>query len=326
MQFFHLHRPFLFSLAIFLPLAALGQTNSDVADRIDRLQRDVMVLQRQLSRGETPNTTSISSEDAAPISSGPVTANQEVRLSAIEEQMRQLRGQIEENRFQNKKLADDFEKFRKDTDFRLNEINQAQHTAVATPAAAPASSAATTPPAKEDAHKDSAKEPTGAHVISDDKMTDDKAAKEVKDKDTKEPADAKDTPKEEYNNPRDLYNHAFRLLNQTHYSEAAESFQAFTEKYPKDALIGNAFYWLGETHYIRRDYVKAADNFRQGFEAKPSGPKAADNLLKLALSLNAMEQNKEACVVLGQILVKFKDTSKGVVQKAGTERTRIGCK
>jgi TolA-binding protein len=90
--------------------------------------------------------------------------------------------------------------------------------------------------------------------------------------------------------------------------------------------VGNAYYWLGETHYIRQDYVSAADNFREGFEALPNGPKAADNLLKLAMSLSAMKKTNDACVVLDQLLVKFKETSTTVAQKAQSERTRIGCK
>jgi tol-pal system protein YbgF len=137
---------------------------------------------------------------------------------------------------------------------------------------------------------------------------------------------APDKNKGGFDNPRDHYNHGFRLLNQTRYEDAARTFEAFTEKYPKDPLIGNAYYWLGETYYIRRDYVKAADSFRQGFEVLPSGPKAADNLLKLSMALSAMKKQKEACVVLDQLLVKFKDSSTSVAKKADAERTRIGCR
>ncbi len=125
--------------------------------------------------------------------------------------------------------------------------------------------------------------------------------------------------------PREHYNYAFRLLNQTQYEEAAAAFAAFTKKYPKDPLVGNAFYWSGETFYIRRDYVKAADNFRQGFEALPDGPKAADNLLKLSMSLDALNRDKEACVVLAQITTKFKKSSSSVTDKADQEQKRIGC-
>ena len=104
-----------------------------------------------------------------------------------------------------------------------------------------------------------------------------------------------------------------------------ESSPSGVKQYPKDPLAGNAFYWLGETFYVRRDYVKAADSFRQGFEALPSGPKAPDNLLKLSMSLNALKRDKEACVVLKQLVSKFGKTSAATKDKAQAEISRIGC-
>jgi tol-pal system protein YbgF len=130
---------------------------------------------------------------------------------------------------------------------------------------------------------------------------------------------------ENFASSRDHYNYAFRLMNQAKYAEAGASFAAFTKKYPHDPLVGNAFYWLGETYYVRRDYVQAADNFRQGYEAMPSGPKGADNLLKLAMSLEALKKDKEACVVLHQVATKYGNNSGSVKSRAEQEINRIGC-
>ncbi|NCY25355.1 MAG: tol-pal system protein YbgF [Alphaproteobacteria bacterium] len=132
--------------------------------------------------------------------------------------------------------------------------------------------------------------------------------------------------KSAFKTPRDHYNYAFRLLNQTQYEQSAEAFRTFTEQYPKDPLVGNAYYWEGETFYIRRDYVAAADLFRQGFEVMPEGPKAADNLYKLALSLNALDRKPEACVVLQQVISRFKKSATNVVAKAEQELKKGNCK
>src|SRR5690349_2077544 len=99
-----------------VPTALLAQSNSDIADRMDKLQRDVLTLQRQIARGEPINAPSISEEPES------ISGNLEVRLSTIEEQMRVLRGQIEEVQHQNRQLSDNFDKFRKDSEFRFNEI------------------------------------------------------------------------------------------------------------------------------------------------------------------------------------------------------------
>ncbi len=269
--------------------------NEEAGGRIEKLEHDIMLLQRQISR----SSGSVSSGN----SGGAVgSADFEVRLSAIEEQMRKLSGKTEENEFQARKLSENLEKLQKDTDFRFNELAK-------TPAVA-------------------AEKPT-------DKTTD-KTADKPADKSGKSVGKTVDTADEsapspsadiehEFANAREHYNYAFRLLNQTQYDKAAASFEEFTKKYPDDALIGNAYYWQGETFYIRRDFVKAADSFRQGFEALPSGPKAPDNLLKLAMTLDALKRDKEACVVLGQVVSKFKKSAAAVTQKAEQERKRIAC-
>ena len=101
--------------------------------------------------------------------------------------------------------------------------------------------------------------------------------------------------------PRHHYNEAFRLLNQNRYEDAETAFIKFTKQYGDDPLIGNAYYWLGETYYIRKDYTQAADNFRQGYQALPDGPKAPDNLLKLAMTLKALDRISDACTIVEQI-------------------------
>ncbi len=306
----------LLSLTVALPSLAQSMDNDATAARMERLEKDIMLLQRQLARG---GALPEGSGNAAAQAGG---ADLEVRLSSMEEQMREILGRTEENDFQVKKLAQNLEKLQKDTDFRFNDLNQAK-TLPANPANAASTAAPATPtPAAaantqrkvpdgnlkpETAHEEPAKTPV-------------KAAADNTESDTA--ADSQTN----FATPRDHYNYAFRLLNQTQYDKAAESFADFIKKYPKDPLVGNAYYWQGETFYIRRDYEKAAKSFGKGFEELPTGPKAPDNLLKLAMTLNALKQSKEACVVLAQVVTKFKTSSSAVAQKAEQEQKSVGCK
>ena len=278
--------PFL-ALLSFTPLPASAQTydNAQAMQRMDRLEHDLQLLQRQLATGAP-------SSSGGSVSAPPgQAASLEVRLSGIEDEMRNLRGQLEESQNQNRKLSENFEKFKRDAEFRFNELAKAPPPATGAPATlnAPANPAILPPPGA----------PNGSTTAGDGMLH---PPETINVNDT----DSGGEPKTEFPTPRDHYNYAFRLLNQTQYPEATASFEAFIKKYPKDPLIGNAYYWEGETFYIRRDYVNAADNFRQGFEALPEGPKAADNLFKLALSLDALNRDKEACVVLQQVISKFK--------------------
>lgn len=296
--------------------------------RVEKLERDLMLLQRQISR----------SGGGSSVSSGTGTlggsADLEVRLSAIEENMRSLLGKTEENEFQIKKLTQNLEKMQRDTDFRFGELTGApKSTSTAPPtgslaAPTPTTSVATSVPTDEN----TLIKPRNAadSIIKDDI---DKHSRPIgKTVDTI--ADGGDENEEEehdtatapnFADAREHYNYAFRLLNQTEYDKSFSAFTDFIKKYPKNPLIGNAYYWQGEILYIKRNYVKAADNFRQGFEYAPTGSKAPDNLLKLAMSLNALKRDKEACVVLKQVVSKFKSGAAAVSQKADQEQKRIGC-
>lgn len=228
-------------------------------------------------------------------------ARTEVRFTALEEQLRQLQGKIEEVEFENRRLREKLDLFQQDAELRFSDLESR-------PTAAPAETASASEAKEEkktvaEEKKAEAPKPTEKQVL---KLPDENAT--------------------EFETSRDHYNHAFRLLNQTQYDEAGASFEDFIKRYPNDPLIGNAFYWAGETYYVRQNYVQSADYFRRGYEALPEGPKAGDNLLKLAMSLGNQKRSTEACVVLKQVSAKFGENSTTLRNKAEAERNRLGCK
>jgi len=254
-----------------------------------------------------------------------------VQISALEEELRNIRGKLEEQEFRNQKLADELEKFRKDIEFRFGELSSAQAvnpivaaSPAGEPSATPASGELVKPvdaPAVEKTPADKAADKTLEPPIAKEDVRKPINREEVQGIEPEKPAGPP-----VFDTAREHYNYAFKLLNQSKYDDAEASFKEFTKKHPKDQLTGNAYYWLGETYYIRRDFVSAADNFRQGFEVAPAGPKAPDNLLKLGMALDSLKRTKEACVVLGQVKSKFGKSAANIAQKAETEIKRIGCK
>ncbi len=294
--------------------------------------------------GLTLTSVAAHAQSDEPLSPEAANAQLEVRINALEEQMRSLNGKLEESQFQNRKLSENLEKIQRDADYRFTQLEQ-QNASEAAAAQAASEAAAQQQALQAAAHEEVRKPVSGNQVAVKDTATGTTVAKPVgTDAATKQQVAApapkepvkevtKEAPKDaakpndgqQFATPRDHYNYAFRLLNQTKYDEAAASFKSFLKKNPKDPLAGNASYWLGETQYLKRDYVTAADNFRQGYESSPPGPKAADNLLKLAMSLDQMKQNKQACVVLSQVVSKFGKTSANAARKAETEQKRIGC-
>ena len=109
------------------------------------------------------------------------------------------------------------------------------------------------------------------------------------------------------------------------YQEAQEGFDAFLESHPDHVLSANAKYWLGETYYVRGNYKKSARIFAEGFQTYPDSAKSPDILLKLGMSLVGMKKNKEACVALSQVEVKFPNGSGPVIKRARTEMEKLDC-
>lgn len=290
------------------------------ADRIDQLERQLIVLQSKLDRSIGG---AIPADPMGDATGGVAGAQNDIRITNLEEEMRGLRGKLEEKEFENKRLADELERFKKDAAFRLDaleHLSKDSTTKDESPEAGSTEKISDTPPAPAE------------KKVPEKKLTD----KEIKEKmqlSVKDPAEEKTTPANDnemdgpkgFDTPRDHYNYAFRLLNQNQYDQAETHFRSFTKKYPDDQLVGNAYYWLGETHYIRKDYNGAAEQFRQGFEALPKGAKAGDNLLKLGMSLVALKKKDEACVVLSQVMSKFKTANAKVAAKAETEHKRAEC-
>jgi tol-pal system protein YbgF len=124
---------------------------------------------------------------------------------------------------------------------------------------------------------------------------------------------------------QDQYNYAFGLLRQADYPGAEEALRSFVQRYPNDPLAGNAEYWLGETYYVRKDYNNAAATFAEGYRKYPQSGKAADNLLKLGMSLGNVGQKKEACLTFSQLAHDFPKASGNITERANQEKQRLGC-
>ena len=97
------------------------------------------------------------------------------------------------------------------------------------------------------------------------------------------------------------YKFATNLLLKKQYAEASQALNQFIETHPTHKLAANARYWLGETFYARGNYQAAAAAFATAYKQDEKSPKAADNLLKLALSLQAIGKQAEGCKVFASL-------------------------
>ena len=313
----------LISLSLHISFSAKPAFSADIDNRLERLERDLRFVQREVyNRDKTSRSDNTSSQAQSSNASAGDTAALQASIERVEEQMRRLQGQIEELQHAQDKQQKAFSLFERDIEQRL----QAAPANNGAPVMAPVigDEASIEAPVLDVSNAANAAPTQSAPIIAPtipEKTTVIEDVKAVT-ADIEAPQEVEGF--ERYSNPRAHYNAAIALLKNNAYDDAEAHFSDFITRYPKDALLGNAHYWLGESFYVRDRHAAAANEFRKGFETMPEGPKASDNLLKLALSLEQLEKPSEACVVLTQLVTRHSDAGT-VHDKAAKEITRLEC-
>lgn len=122
-----------------------------------------------------------------------------------------------------------------------------------------------------------------------------------------------------------VYNDAFKKLQDGDYAGAEKGFKAFVQRYPQHALAGNAQYWLGETFYARRDYQNAMTAFAEGYKAYKASPKGPDNLLKLGVTLATLNRKTDACAIFARFAQDYPRATDLQKRRIDQERQKNGC-
>ncbi|MFK8014694.1 MAG: tol-pal system protein YbgF [Gammaproteobacteria bacterium] len=109
--------------------------------------------------------------------------------------------------------------------------------------------------------------------------------------------------------PRASYQQAFALLQERRYDEAQISFGRFIEQFPENALVDNAYYWLGETGYVSGDFDAAIDSFNEVVDRFPDSSKVSDALLKIGFSQYEKKEFTAARKTLTKVVDGYADTT-----------------
>ncbi|MGO8915166.1 MAG: tol-pal system protein YbgF [Stellaceae bacterium] len=306
---------------------AVAQQSNDLRpllDRLDRLERDMNLLQRQVYRGTGPG--------GAPTAPSPDTqssVNNEVRISQLEDQVRTITGQVEELTYNLDQVKRRLETLAGDIDQRLGALEHPGAAAAGAPPPGPPQAQGQPPqPAPrmlagsppKGAGANPAETPSQSGVLG--QLPVAGAAQTAAAPAAAGEAAAAPLPE---GSPQDQYNYAFGLLRQANYPAAEQALRSFIQRYPNDALAGHAEYWLGETYYVRKDYSNAAAIFAEGYQKYPKGGKAADNLLKLGMALGQLGQKPDACRAFARLDRDFPTAPATIKDRAGDEKKRLGC-
>ncbi len=302
--------------AVFVSAPVEAQNSRDLQSRINRLENEIDTLSRAVYKGEQPPAGSFSG-------GGAPSADVEVRLQQMEGEIRDLRGEVERVGYENRQLREDMERITGDLEVRMNDLdgsgasvrpsnNRVYNAPDTTTSNRPViNTIDNTPPQPNQAQggqgngyqwsTNNTNGQLGSYTVDN-------------------AGNASATT-----GPAALYDRAFSLVKNRQYDAAQGEFEDFLQQYPSHELAGNAKYWLGETHYVRGDFETASRIFAEGYQQFPKGSKAADNLLKLGLSLEAAGKPQDACIALRQLKKENPAGETPVLRRATQEMSRLGC-
>jgi tol-pal system protein YbgF len=105
------------------------------------------------------------------------------------------------------------------------------------------------------------------------------------------------------------YQQAFNQLKQGRFAESARAFEDFIQAYPGHELTDNAYYWLGESYYVTRQYPLALAAFQNLEEQFPLSAKLPDALLKIGYTYHELEDYSQAQKALTKVVNSFPNDS-----------------
>ncbi len=249
----------------------------------------------------------------------PRSAALEVRLSRLEELMRQLTGRIEEVEHAQRLSAARIDKLVADLDARLP--GGAGPTAASPAARATASTPEPAPrpvPPSIIAPDDAARQGYVLGTIPQDALQDQPAPRS--------PATPAPQARLAPQGADGVYRQALDDLQAGGWAAAERSFDTFVKSYPDDPRASTASYWIGETYLFRKDYPTAASVFARNYRTYgEEAPRAADNLLKLGMALAAMGDRDRACQTFAELAKRHPNASAPIRQALARERTASGC-
>lgn len=272
-------------------------------------------------------------------------AQLEVRVSTLEQQISQLTGQIEQLQYQNQQLADQLKRAQADIEFRLNEL-EGGGGAKPAPAAAPsrkppaqgsAPAAPRTPqpftptPLMPPKRSDAGPVPPGYDDQGD-------ALAAPQEMGAVDPGPAPQVPGFASTEPQSFglggaapgdataaYNQAQGLYNQGDYNGAIAGFSQVIAASPGGGLAGNAQYWLGESLLAVGRPGEAANAFNAAWSMDPRGPRAPDSLMRLAQSLVAARQDRQACDAFARLVADYPGASAQMLRRAKDQQLLMRC-
>ena len=264
--------------ALVPPSSATAQRPAPTPEqRLDRLERQVQQVQRQVfPKGRPADTAGFSDEPAATQSS---VATLDQRLDALERQMADILRQSEENGHTLQSLQADLAKVRGDQDQRIGALEQRMNEAAAAAAVVPTVETPAPVTTKPATIKPATKPVTPKKGETATATTPAEGG----------PALPASDPAE------DAYSQGFHQWEAGQYDQAISTLKSFTAAYPKHRRVSYANNLIGRALLDKGDARGAANTLLANYRSNPAGERAPDSLFYLGQALMQLGQPSQAC-------------------------------
>ncbi|MBL0914104.1 MAG: tetratricopeptide repeat protein [Sphingopyxis sp.] len=306
--------------AIAIAAAAPVQAqDASVTKRVDRLEKEMRAVQRQVFPGGAP---AFFEGEIAPDntpgervnSSGAPVADLTARVDALESQLQTLTGQTEQNAYQLRELEKQFTAYKAEMEKRLA---PPAADPVATPASLPV--VTTTKPAPTPT-------PTAAAASSTKKPTPTPAAATGKPDAARLALVKKVEIPSSGNEQQDAYDYGFRLWSAKLYPEAQTQLKQVVTKWPKSNQASYAQNLLGRAYLDEGKPSLAAVAFYNNYKDRPSGPRAPHSLMYMGVALDKLGRKADACKAFRELEEVYGDKApQDVRTDAAAAKTKAGC-
>ncbi|UHD45014.1 tol-pal system protein YbgF [Aureimonas altamirensis] len=254
-----------------------------------------------------------------------------VRLSQMEDEIRRLTGKVEEMSFLVLQLQEQLRNAQADNDMRFQDLEGGSGGG-GSGQSGQRSGALTTPPAAGSGDGDFAAAPqqssSGSQISSagSDEIGSILGASIDRGAFQTAPAGGSDTAASvQPHNESDLYGLGYNYLLAGEYVRAEETFRQYTQTYPSAENAGDAQYWLGESLYAQKKYREAAEVFLTAQKQHGTSAKGPEMLLKLGMSLAALDNRDTACATYAEVEKRYPQMSDNVRRKLQTEEQSSRC-
>ncbi|MDH6265736.1 tol-pal system protein YbgF [Rhizobium sp. SG_E_25_P2] len=275
----------------------------------------------------------------------------EMRVQQLEEQLRQLNGRVEEMSFQLLQMQEQLRKAQEDNEFRFQElegggkkkssievvpgagdVNTANASGAQSPGANDTLDSADQQPMDSASTEDPGigAPPADLGTIEFDQngnpMTPANPTPPAVDTSELPPPATPSSPDTgNFTGDEGQYQAAYNRILAGDYAGAEAGFAEFIANHPDSKRIADANFWLGEAQYSQEKYTDSAKTFLNAYKSHGSSGKAPEMLLKLAMSLAALDSKDTACATLREVTKSYPKASRAVISKVASEQKRLAC-